>query len=376
MDYQNEFSEFGNAIYLDVATQGPLPRASAQALRKALEWKEQPHKMPSDVYFGLPDRVRALVARLIGAKPDEVAITTGATTGLAAIAFGIDWQPKDEVLIAEREFPAHFSAFAPLAERGWLRLRTVRPCGRFLDVEDFLAAIDSRTRLVSTSMVRFHDGTRIDAKRLAEVCHAAGAWLLLDASQCAGAMPLDVRDIGADFLVSSGYKWLLGPYGTGFFWAREERIAEMRPAPFYWSALPGAHVFNSLDLSPYRPEPGARRWDAPETASLNLVALETSLEFLLRVGVETVWRHNGERIHQILDQMPRDRTVLASPAEENLRGPYLCLAARSPEKTRELYEKLRAAEVVLSLRENALRIAPHLFTTAGDIDRLTLTLTM
>ena len=73
----------------------------------------------------------------------------------------------------------------------------------------------------------------------------------------------------------------------------------MRPAPFYWTALPGAHVFNSLDLAPYRPEAGARRWDTPETASLNLVAMEASLEFLLRVGVETVWRQNLERIRQI-----------------------------------------------------------------------------
>jgi cysteine desulfurase/selenocysteine lyase len=376
MDYRSEFSEFGSATYLDVAAQGPLPRASAQALRRAVEWKEQPQKMPADVYFALPDRVRALIARMIGAKPAEVAITTGATTGLAAIACGIDWKPEDEVLVAEREFPAHFTVFAPLAERGWLRLRTVRPRGRFLSAEDFLAEIGPKTRLVTTSLVRFHDGTRIDARRLAEACHAAGAWLALDTSQCAGAMSIDVRGIGADFIASAGYKWMLSPYGTGFFWAREERIGEMRPAPFYWTALPGAHVFNSLDLSPYRPEGGARRWDTPETASLNLVAMETSLEFLLRVGVETVWRHNQERIRQIIERMPRDRAVLASPAEEERRGPYVCLAARSPEKTRELYEKLREAEVIVSLRENALRIAPHLFTTAGDIDRLVSVLTI
>jgi cysteine desulfurase/selenocysteine lyase len=375
MDYKSEFAEFGNVTYLDVAAQGPLPRASAQALRRAVEWKEQPQKMPSEVYFALPDRVRALIARIIGAKPAEIAITTGATTGLAAIAWGIDWKPDDEVLVAEKEFPAHFTVFAPLAERGWFRLRTVRPSTRFLSAEDFLAEIGPKTRLVTTSLVRFHDGTRIDAKPLAEACHAAGAWLAFDASQCAGAMPIDVRELGADFVTSAGYKWLLSPYGTGFFWAREERIANMRPAPFYWTALPGAHVFNSLDLAPYRPEAGARRWDTPETASLNLVAMEASLEFLLRAGIEAVWRHNKELIHQIIERMPRDRAVLASPTEEDRRGPYVCLAARSPEKTRELHEKLRAAEVIVSLRENALRIAPHLFTTAGDIDRLASVLT-
>ena len=104
MDYRSEFSEFGNVTYLDVAAQGPLPHASAQALRKAIEWKELPQRMPSDVYFGLPDRVRGLLARIINAKPSEIAVTTGATTGLAAIAWGIEWKPEDEVLVAEREF--------------------------------------------------------------------------------------------------------------------------------------------------------------------------------------------------------------------------------------------------------------------------------
>jgi cysteine desulfurase / selenocysteine lyase len=370
MDYRNEFSDFGDTVYLDVAGQGPLPRVSARALKQAFEWKERPQTMPREVYFGLPDRVRGLMARVIGAKPEEISVTTGASAGLAAIAFGIDWKTEDEVLVAEREFPAHFAAFAPLAERGWLRLRTVQPRGRFVTAEDFLPHIGAHTRLVSVSLVRFHDGSRLDPRPLADACHRVGAWLALDASQCAGAMPIAVRDTGADFLVSSGYKWLLGPYGTGFFWVREDRMQEMRPAPFYWTALPGASEFNSLNLAPYHPAPSPRRWDAPETASTQLAATEASLEFLLRVGVETVWQHNRERIRQIIERLPLDRVVLASPAHAESRGPYVCVAARSPEKTRALHQKLRDAGVIVSLRENALRIAPHLFTTAGDIDRL------
>ncbi len=78
MDYRCEFSDFGDTVYLDVAGQGPLPRASARALKQALEWKERPYTMPREVYFALPDRVRGLVARVIGAKPEEISITTGA----------------------------------------------------------------------------------------------------------------------------------------------------------------------------------------------------------------------------------------------------------------------------------------------------------
>jgi selenocysteine lyase/cysteine desulfurase len=370
MDYRSEFADFGDTVYLDVAHQAPLPRVAARALREAVGWKELPHTMPGDVYFGLPDRVRSLLAQLLGVQAEEIALTTGASAGLAALAAGLDWKPGDEIVLAEGEFPAHFASFAPLAERWQVQLKRVRPRGRFLAGAELAEAVGPRTRLVSASLVRFHDGTRLEVEELAEACRRTGAWLVLDVSQCAGALPLDAATLGANALVAAGYKWLLGPYGTGFFWLRRDRMAEMRPAPFYWTALPGAREFGSLDLSPYRPGPDARRWDAPETASLNLVAWEASLAFLLRVGVETVWAHNRALLEALIARLPVDRCVLASPREPDRRGPYVAVAGRSPERTRQLYEQLGAANIRVSLREGALRIAPHLFTTADDIERL------
>jgi selenocysteine lyase/cysteine desulfurase len=374
MDYRNDFFEFDDVTYLDVAGQGPLPRVSARAVEKAVEWKKRPDRMPEEIYFALPDRVRALVARLLGGKPAEVAITTGASAGLAAIAQGLDWRPEDELLLAEGEFPAHFTAFAPLAEAGAFRLKTVAPRERYVAAEDFLAAMSDRTRLVSASLVRFDSAARLDAARLAAACRDAGALLALDLSQCVGAMPVDLAALGADFAVAAGYKWLLSPYGTGFFWIREELIERLRPAPFYWTALPGASHFNSLTSGPYRPAPGARRWDAPETASISLAAMEASLEWILRVGAETVWQHNARLVEQLIERLPRDRCVLASPAEAPARGPFVCVAGRAEEKTRALYERLKQERIVVSLRESALRVAPHLFNTPADIERLARTL--
>ena len=371
MDWRSEWFEFDDVAFLNAAGQSPLPRVSLRAVQKALEWKKYPHQLPDGVYFELPDRIRAAVARLIGGQPEEVAITTGATGGLAAVANGVDWKPEDEVLIARGEFPAHLATWMPLAAAGRLRVEVVAPRGRFLTAEDFLARLGPRTRLVSTSLVRFDDGTRLDAVRLAEACRAAGAYLLLDVSQCVGAMPLEVRALGADFLVAAGYKWLLSPYGTGFFWARGELIEQLRVGPFYWMALEGAAEFHTLSFSQWKLARGARRWDSPETASFfNLAAMEASLEFLLRAGVETVWEHNRRLLGEMLERLPLDRCVLASPRDAAARGPYACIAARSPEKTAALYQKLRAANVIVSLREGALRVAPHLYNTERDIDRL------
>jgi selenocysteine lyase/cysteine desulfurase len=192
--------------------------------------------------------------------------------------------------VARGEFPAHFTTWLPLERSAGIKVTVVAPRGRFLTADDYIAKIGPRTRLISASLVRFDDGALLDARRVADACHAAGAFLALDAAQCAGAMPIDVAALGCDFLVASGYKWLLSPYGTGFLWVRSALIEQMREAPFYWQALEDAENFHSLSLGKYTRAQGARRWDSSETASfLNLAAMEASLEFLLSAGVQTIW---------------------------------------------------------------------------------------
>ncbi|MHB8754573.1 MAG: aminotransferase class V-fold PLP-dependent enzyme [Candidatus Acidiferrales bacterium] len=371
MDYRAEFADFEGATYLNTAGQGPLPLASARAAQAALEWKKLPHRMPENVYFDLPDRVRALLSRLMGGDPEEFAITSGASSGMAAVAANFGWQPDDEVLVGRGEFPSHFSTFMPLETAGRCRVKIVVPRERFITAEDYIEQITPRTRMVSASLVRFDNGSRLDAARLAVACKKAGAVLLLDLSQCACAIPIDLRAMGADFAVSSGYKWLLSPYGTGFFWARRESMEKLRPAPFYWMALEGARHFHSLPLDTMTPAAGARRWDAAETANFsNLAAMQTSLEFLERVSVKTIVEHNQKLMEQLIERLPRDTCALASPVDAERRGPYVCVTARRPERTRELFEKLHDAQVFVSLRENALRISPHLYNTERDIAKL------
>jgi selenocysteine lyase/cysteine desulfurase len=377
-DWREAFFEFDGVTFLNAAGQAPMPRVAARALQQAMEWKKFPHLLADSAYFELPDRVRALVAQLVAGRPHEVALTAGATGGLAVVAAGLDWKPEDEVLLAHGEFPAHFCTWRPLADSGRLRLKIVRPRERFITAEDFLAAIGPRTRLVSAALVRFDDASRLDAVRVAEACRAVGAHLLLDVSQCAGALPIEARALGADFLVCAGYKWLLSPYGTGFFWIREELIEQMRPQPFYWMALEGAERFHSLVLDEDKIAPAprhARRWDAPETASyFNLAAMEASLGFILEVGPQTILDHNNRLLELLIERLPRDRCILASPRNAARRGPFVCVSARAPEKTCALFEKLRAERIFAALRENALRIAPHLYNTERDIERLVMAL--
>src|SRR6266478_7182184 len=200
-----------------MASQSPMPKVSIRAVQAALEANKNPHHKADSTFFEVPNRLRTSLAKLIGARPEEIALTSGASTGAAAVAYALTWKPGDEVITAKGEFPLQYAVWKPMEEREGLRLKIVSPRDRFLTTDDLIAAMTPKTRLVSVGLVRFDDGSLLDAPRLAAACHAQEALLLLDVSQCCGALPMDVTQLGADFLVSAGYKWLLGPFGTGFF---------------------------------------------------------------------------------------------------------------------------------------------------------------
>ncbi|MGC1613819.1 MAG: aminotransferase class V-fold PLP-dependent enzyme [Candidatus Acidiferrum sp.] len=372
-DWRQEWFEFEDATYLNLAGQSPMPKVSLRALQAAQEWKKFPHRKPDATFFEVPNRIRASIAKLICGKPEEIAITSGASTGVAAVAYGLSWKPGDEVITAKGEFPLQYTSWKPMEEREGVKLKIVAPRERFITADDLIAAITPGTRVVSVSMVRFDDGSLLDAARVAAACHAQRALLLLDASQCCGTLPMNVEKLGADFIVCAGYKGLLGPFGTGFFWAKSEHIANMRPGPFYWMAVAGSDNFASLNFDNPKPAAAAKRWDSAEPASyfnFNLVAMDVSADFVVRVGPETVAEHNRALIEFMYERLPKDRCIPTSPLDSARRGAYGCFAARRPEKTTELYQKLRKENIIVSLREGNIRVSPHLYNTERDIDRL------
>src|SRR6201998_3302393 len=370
-DWRQEWFEIEDATYLNLAGQSPMPKVAHRAVQAAIEWKKFPHHIADSAYFEVPNRIRASIAQLIGGKPEEIALTTGASTGMSAVAYGLTWKPGDEILTAKGEFPLQYATWKPMEVREGIVLKVVAPRDRFITADIFLAPLPPKPRRVSVSLVRFDNAVLLDAARIAAACHAQGALLLLDVSQCCGGMPFDVAKLGADFLVCAGYKWLLSPYGTGFFWAKNEHTEKMRPGPFYWAAAEGAQNFHSLALENPKPVRGARRWDIAETSNyFNFAAREASLQFVLQLGPETVAAHNRKLIDFLFERLPKDRCVPASPLDSSRRGPYGCFAARSPEKTSELYQRLAREKIITSLREGNIRVSPHLFNSERDIDRL------
>ena len=370
-DWRKEWFEIEDATYLNTAAHAALPRVALRAVQASLEANKFPHHVDDAVFFEAPIRIRASLAKMIGAKPEEIALTTGASTGIAAVAHLLTWKPGDEVITAKGEFPLQYATWKPMEEREGVKFKIVAPRDRFITADDLIAAMTPQTRLVSVSHVRYDDGSLLDAACVAAACHAQGALLVLDVSQSCGAVPMDVNELGADFLVCAGYKWLLSPYGTGFFWTKSEHLATGRPGPFCWTGQ-STDSFFTLNFVDPKPSRSTKRWDAAEAATyfnFNLAAMDASVGFVLCVGPEVVFEHNRKLIEFLFERLPED-CVLASPVDSTQRGPYGCFTAKTAEKTAEVYQKLQNENVVVAMREGRIRVSPHLFNSIDDIDRL------
>jgi len=236
---------------------------------------------------------------------------------------------------------------------------------------DLIAAMTPRTRVISVSHVRFDDGSILDASSLAAACKKNGTLLVLDVSQSCGAIPMDVRSLGADFIVCAGYKYLLSPFGTGFLWMKPQNAELLRPGPYNWLSQ-DVESFARLNYVDPRPARTLSRWDAAEASSIynfNLTVMEASLKFVLNATPTLVHDHSQALINYFFERLP-DGYRLASPRQASQRGVFGCIEVGSRSNTESLYETLRDEQFVVALREGKIRVAPHLLNSTQDIDRL------
>ena len=371
IDWVKEWYPFEDVTYLNFAAHAAIPRVALDAVQRSVAAKRHPYIVDDRSFFSVAANLRQTLATLIGASPDDIALTSGAGSGVAAIAYALKWSAGDEVIIARGEFPMHYATWKPMEAREGVKVRIASPQGQFMQSDDLIAAMTPRTRVISVSHVRFDDGSMLDVPSLAAACRKNGTLLLLDVSQSCGAIPIDVRSLGADFIVCAGYKYLLSPWGTGFLWTKKENLDWLRPGPYNWLSQ-GLDDFARINFVDPCPAPNMSRWDAAQASSLynfNLTVMEASTRFVLNATPALVRDHTQALISYFFERLPEGYQP-ASPREKSQRGPSGCIDAGSRRATESLYQALRDEGFVVALREGRIRVAPHLLNTTKDIDRL------
>ncbi|MCF7202729.1 aminotransferase class V-fold PLP-dependent enzyme [Pseudomonas oligotrophica] len=363
-ELKDEFPQAAGLRYLNHAAVAPWPRRASEAVSRFAEQNAVLGARDYPQWLKIETRLRERLARLLNAPTSaDVALVKNTSEALSFVAFGLDWQPGDRIVISDEEFPSNRVVWEALAPQG-VEVSQVSLKGR--DPEgDLLAACGPRTRLLAISAVQYASGLRLDLERLGLGCEQRGVLLCVDAIQQLGALPFDVQQSRCAFAMADGHKWMLGPEGLGVFYCRSDLRPQLRLHEYGWHMLEHAGDYERSDWQPAR---SARRFECGSPNLLGAVALEASLSLLEEVGLVRVASELALRMDWLQDGLRQIAGVelLSATAPERRAG---ILTFRLDGIANDaLFERLKAEQVVCALRGGGIRFSPHFYTTPAVIE--------
>ena len=362
--------------YLDHAAMSPLPRPTAEAYEK---WLKEAVEIGGPVWGAWVkgvERMRATAARLIGADSDEIALVGNTTAGISLIAEGFEWKPGDNVVTLADEFPSNVYPWMNLESRSVETRRVPTDVSGRLDLERLAEACDERTRIVTVSWIGFATGYRHDVAKIVEIAHKRGALMFLDAIQGLGVFPLDVNELGIDFIAADGHKWLLGPEGAGIAYIRRENLNRLRPlGPGWHSVVPGQD-YTHIELNLRN---AAARYEGGSQNNAGFLALGAGLELLSDFGAESLAASVIDITEKACERLAKIGATIVSDRRMDHRGGQQRSGIVSFElpglDPMALKRHAKGQDVIFGCRAGRLRISPHAYNNEEDLDRLVEVLT-
>ena len=365
---RDDFGPFEGRIWLDCAHQGPLPRVAVDTAQNALEDKRAPHRLADESFFDVPRRLKAALGELIGVSPGEVILGNSTTYGLNLLVQGLPWQEGDEILVTEGDFPTTHLTWLPLEKRG-VKIRKVTPARGPLQPEELETALRPETRVFCTSWVFSLAGHAIDLEALRAVCRQQGVLFVVNGSQGIGAQPLNAGRLPIDALTSCGFKWLCGPYATGFCWMRREVTDSLVYEQTYWLHHLGPGYLNTR--TGQDDDGGGRSYDVFCTANfLNFVPWTASVRYLLDIGMDRVAAHDQALVERLIQGLQERGWRVLSPLAGPERTALVVFSHPDHTLNTAIHASLRDLGIHVALRAGRLRASPHVYNCEEDIDRL------
>jgi selenocysteine lyase/cysteine desulfurase len=358
----------GDVVYLNHASTGPLPARTVRALAEWDNLRTTPWRHNAIGQFAVLARSRELCARMIGAVPDEIALMVNTTYGINVAASSLPLREGDVIVTPDREFPANVYPWMALAKRRGLTYRRVPCIDGLADEASLIRALDEPgVRVLSVSWVSFETGLRLDLAWLGAACRERNVYFVVDAIQGVGAASIDVRACNIDFLACGAQKWLLSPWGTGFLYVRRELVRQLEPHTVGWMAVKNSEDFTRLCDYELNWFDDARRFEVITLPFQEFAGFNASLELFESVGWDRVHALVAERAAQIVRWSEGRRDVkLVTPADPARRAGIVAVRPADPAAASA---RLHSAGVPHALREGAIRLAPHFYTSPDDIER-------
>lgn len=383
-DARAQFPALRDKTFLDAACVSLAPQCAADAVQKFLALALQhPSRTATEQHIVMDEAraaARPAAARLLNAEESEIALVESTTHGLSIVARAIPLAPGDRVIVSDLEF---LQVAIPWLQLDGVAVEPVPHRAAAIALDDIAARITPRTRVLAISSVQWSSGYRVDLAALSALCRERNLWLVVDAIQQLGAVPLDVRSTPVDFLVCGGHKWLNAPFGCGFLYIRRDALPRLRPPlAGYLSLTPPAggwgQYFQNPATTPVRDYAfvnEARCYEIGGTSNYpGAIGLAASLDLIHSLGQQQI----AEHIHSLTDYLIAGLRSLGLAIVTDFarahRAGIVTFSAGSPQQNVALMERLAAQGILVSVRYTSgvggVRVSCHFFNTRDDLDRL------
>lgn len=355
------------AIYFNHAAVSPPPITTIRAVQEQLRDVQENGSTNFRSWLAVKERARELLAGLLGARPEQVALMRNTSDALSTVANGIDWRAGDNIVTFRHEFPSNIYP--------WLRIRDafgveVRMCeereGRS-DPAEFETLIDRNTRIVAISHVQYESGFRTDLNRLGRAARRHDALFVVDAIQALGAIPTDVEAELVDVAAGASHKWLLAPEGVGYLYLSDRARDRIQPTLVGWISVPDPNDYLNFDQGWNR---GTLAWETGTGPTALIHGFKESLDLLTTHGVHNIARYLEELTDYLCERLKEKNYRTVSSRAPGEKSQIVCIRHLGGVSAMALYAHLMARNIVTAPRGGRLRISPHLYNTSQEVDEL------
>jgi len=344
----------------------PLLKSANDAGIAAINQRNAPWTYSTKQWFEPAEELRSLFAKIIKSNVENIALIPSASYGIAVAKKNIHLKSSQNIIVLNQEYPSNFYAWRELSKETGATINIIKKEEGKTWAESILPMINDKTGLVAIPNCHWTDGGFVDLVEISKKARQTGAKLVIDASQSAGAYPLDINKIKPDFLITVGYKWLLGPYGLGYLYADDKYFNKGKPIEFSWLNKKGSEDFAKLIEYTDEFKPGAKRFDAGGYPSfIHIPMAIAALKQILEWGVEN--------IQETLSLITKDIICIAKEHGIDIPASNSCVGHMIGIKVNEAHalgKKLADNQIYISVRGTNLRIAPHLYNTIEDVKKL------
>ncbi len=383
---REEFPALRDKIFLDAACVSLAPRAATDAISRFLEMALHCPAPSSTLHHIAMDEMRNAArveaARLLNAREDEIALVESTSHGLSLAAAAIPLESGDRVLLSDLEFLQVALPWIQLAPRG-IGIDVVPHRNGEVLVESFAERITPKTKVIAVSSVQWSNGFRCNLSAFSALCREREIWLVVDAIQQLGAIPIDVQKTPADFVACGGHKWLNSPFGAGLLYVRKESQGRLRAGlTGYLSVEPPAdgwgEYFQTPTITPvqdYQFCGQARRFETGGTSNYpGNVGLAASLSLIHQIGMDQIAKRVFELTDHLLGGLRALKVEVVTPAARENRSGIVTFCAGTPARNTALMNRLLDKKILVSVRYTSqvggVRVSTHFYNSQEDLDHL------